>query len=194
MDYNKRLSSISQYFRDILLSGFSIKNFLFSKKNGISSQTQERIMLSVTKVNGCKICSYYHATEALKNGLDESEIKQLLEDNDSFPDKDAIAIAFAIHYADYKGKPLKENIEQLIKCYGKKTALSIIGICRQIMIGNTLGIAADTFRLRLKGKKVKGSSFFREIFIFVITVLIIPFYILAILVGFITPTNLQLNK
>jgi len=35
-------------------------------------------MLAVTAANGCRYCSYFHARQALKNGVGQEEIDQLL--------------------------------------------------------------------------------------------------------------------
>ena len=38
----------------------------------------ERVMLAVTEVNGCEICSYAHTRRALEAGLSDAEVRELL--------------------------------------------------------------------------------------------------------------------
>ena len=39
----------------------------------------ERIMLGVTQVNGCLLCSYAHTKMALELGMKEKQIEELLD-------------------------------------------------------------------------------------------------------------------
>ena len=39
------------------------------KENDINGQFIKRIMLAVTQVNGCRMCSYHHTKEALRLGM-----------------------------------------------------------------------------------------------------------------------------
>ena len=54
----------------ILYQGFSTVKYMFkAKKNKeLSPDFIERIMLAVTEVNGCAICSYAHTKMALEAG------------------------------------------------------------------------------------------------------------------------------
>lgn len=44
-------------------------NKLYKKQNGMNFKFKERIMLAVTEVNGCIMCSYVHTKLSLKAGL-----------------------------------------------------------------------------------------------------------------------------
>ena len=71
------------------------------KKKLVSRAFQKRIMLVVTEVNGCQLCSYWHTREALKSGMPEEEIKNMLSGNlENIPQEEAIALFFAQHYAE----------------------------------------------------------------------------------------------
>lgn len=145
-----------------------MRTFKFLKKSKQSKQLSphfiERIMLAVTEVNGCEVCSYAHTKIALEQGMDEKEIKQLLSGaTDGIPDEEMKAIMFAQHYADTKGNPTKESWVRILSAYGEKTALGILGAIRMIMIGNSFGIALSAFKSRLKGKPIKKSSLFYEL-------------------------------
>jgi AhpD family alkylhydroperoxidase len=124
----------------------------------------ERIMLAVTEVNGCELCSYAHTKWALEAGLGDDEIRQLLSGvSDDIPSEELPAILFAQHYADTKGNPGKESWERIAEVYGQAKALGILGAVREIMIGNIYGAAASAFLSRLKGKPYQNSSPFKEL-------------------------------
>ena len=102
----------------------------------------ERIMLAVTEVNGCEVCSYAHARIALEKGLRAEEVRMLLAgDAGAIPADEAIAIAFAQHYADSRGNPTRESWQRLVETQGSAKALGILGAARTMMIGNAYGIA-----------------------------------------------------
>lgn len=57
----------------------SIRMLSSAKKKGLlSPQFIERIMLAVTEVNGCEVCSYAHTKMALEAGMSNEEIKNML--------------------------------------------------------------------------------------------------------------------
>jgi AhpD family alkylhydroperoxidase len=153
-------------FYDVLCKGIRTYRYLkrSKKHEQLSIQFIERIMLAVTEVNGCEVCSYAHTKIALEQGMSEKEIKQLLSGTtDGTPAREMKAILFAQHYADTKGNPTKLAFDQLLNAYGEQRSFGILGAIRMIMIGNSYGIALSAFKSRLKGKSVKESSLFYEI-------------------------------
>ena len=44
----------------------------------ISKPFSESVSLAISQVNGCKLCSYTHAKNALKAGMSEDEVEFLL--------------------------------------------------------------------------------------------------------------------
>jgi AhpD family alkylhydroperoxidase len=134
------------------------------KMNRISSHFIERIMLAVTEVNGCEVCSYAHTKIALEQGMSDEEIKRLLSGvTEGISDDEMTAIVFAQHYADTRGNPSKEAWNRVVQEYGTEKALGILGVIRTIMIGNIYGIALSAFRSRIKGKKIEKTNLFYEI-------------------------------
>ena len=136
-----------------------------AKKSGeLGQEFVERIMLAVTEVNGCELCSYAHTKWALEAGLSDDEIRQILSGvSANIPAEELPAILFAQHYADAKGKPDKEAWARVVEVYGQTKALGILGAVREIMIGNIYGAAASAFRSRLKGKPYHNSNLFKEL-------------------------------
>jgi len=183
MEYNKRLASVSDAMRYYLKASYYMFSLMIRNKKVINEKFVERIMLAVTQVNGCKICSQAHAKMALKSGLSEKEISKMLSDEENeTPEEEAVGVIFATHYADTNGKPDKDALKRLYKKYGRHNAKAIIATCTIIMIGNTMGIAQDTFNRKFKREKT-GSSIFRELGIFIGAIVSIPFDILAFFLG-----------
>ena len=136
-----------------------------SKEEGLMDQKFiERIMLAVTEVNGCEVCSYFHAKMALESGIGNEELQSILSgDSGAFPPEESAALLFAQHYADTRGKPSKPSWDRIIKEYGEEKALGVLGAIRIIMVGNIFGLPLSALKRRFKGKPVPSSSFFYEI-------------------------------
>ncbi|NLY81779.1 MAG: carboxymuconolactone decarboxylase family protein [Clostridiales bacterium] len=175
MEYNKRIATAGDYFRYYFASAYSVFSLATSNRKKLPHDFIERIMLAVTEVNGCKVCSQAHAKMALESGMTEEEINALLSnDKEKVPEYQSIGIMFATHYADSDGRPDEEAVERLKEKYGRKLSKSIIATCRMIMIGNVLGIAIDTFK---QGSRV------RELTIFIGSILLLPLYLVTVIAG-----------
>jgi len=77
--FSKRIHTVKEfmYHLDLLISHpAAIKKA--NKNSDIHRKFIERIMLAVTQVNGCRLCSYAHTKIALENGLEQNEISALL--------------------------------------------------------------------------------------------------------------------
>jgi AhpD family alkylhydroperoxidase len=161
--YNRRYSVREAYW--ILYRGLrSLPHLVKAKRDGdLGGAPAERIMLAVTEVNGCAVCSYAHARIALEKGLRAEEVRMLLAgDAGAIPADEAIAIAFAQHYADTRGNPTRESWQRLVETQGSAKAQGVLGAARMMMIGNAYGIALSALVSRLKGRPVAGSCLFRE--------------------------------
>lgn len=173
--YNKTYSLKEAY--TTLYKGLRTLKYLRenSKNNQISSQFKERIMLAVTEVNGCEICSYGHTKFALEEGMSNEEIKSILTGNlEKIPSDEMPAILFAQHYADTKGHPTKEAWNRIVLEYGEEKALGILGAIRMIMVGNAYGIAISALKNRIKGEKSGKTSLSYELKIILSFILALP--------------------
>lgn len=133
--------------------------FLARTRLGRDRQFTERIMLAVTEVNGCELCSFAHARFALAAGLSEGEIRGLLGGvAQGVPDDQLAAIAFAQHYAGTRGRLDAHAWQDLVDVYGEAEALGILGAVRIMMWGNAAGIPWSALRSRLMGVPYPGSS------------------------------------
>ena len=83
-------------------------------------------MLAVTSVEGCRYCSYFHSKLALKGGINQEEIGQLLSgDFHGCPEEEALAVLYAQHWADSNACPDSETVEKLKETYGSEKAEAI---------------------------------------------------------------------
>lgn len=147
------------------------------KKTPLSFAFVERLMLAVTQVNGCAICSYQHTAEALKAGLSAEEIREILSGSlESIPPEEGVAVLFAQHYTEAKGRPQKESWLRLVQNYGERKALSILAVIRTIMFGNVFGIPLSSLHNRIRGKKESGVSLVYELGMIL---LVIPFFLIG---------------
>ena len=136
---------------------------------------KERIMMTVTEVNGCRYCSYFHARVALKAGIYKDEIEEILSgDLKSVPKGELAALFFAQHYAETGGYPQPDAIQCMVDTYGEQKMQSILTNIRAIMVGNAWGNMFDALRLRLKGTPVNGSRFWEEVGVVIGFVWLIP--------------------
>ena len=144
----------------------SMPDFKYARHNGLMDDVlQTKIMLAVTEVNGCEMCRVYHTQHAKKIGLEEEDVNQISSGIVINLDDATEAMMFARRYAENDGTYTDENWEHLVKYYGEKKALGILGVTRMIMMGNAMGIAAGNFWSRLKFQPVKGSLLGNELLI-----------------------------
>jgi AhpD family alkylhydroperoxidase len=150
------------FLRDALRS---LRHLIRGRRRGLlTADFMERIMLAVTEVNGCAVCSYAHTKLALAQGMSEQEIAAILSGSHAhLPGEQAVAVLFAQHYADTRGKPSQESWQRLQERYGRETALGILGAVRAIMTGNAAGIPLSAFLSRLRGKPIGKSSLGYEV-------------------------------
>jgi AhpD family alkylhydroperoxidase len=172
----KKHYSLGDYYKALLLLYKGIKYLKRNRKSELIDQAFiERIMLSVTEVNGCALCSYAHTSMALKQGFEQEEIESFLTGNDAYVlPSEAKAILFAQHYADTGGyvDPLAYNA--LIEEYGEEKSHIILAAIKMMMVGNMIGIPMSAFQNRLKGKPYKNSSIFYEIIMMLSSIIFIP--------------------
>ena len=147
------------------------------KNNMLSKQFQERIMLAVTEVNGCEMCSYYHDKEALKSGMSEKDIQNMLKGNlEEISAEESIAIFFAQHYAESSANPDTKAWQRVVEFYGEEKAEIVIAYIKVIMMGNVYGLAAGSFLNRFKRVQVnKKSSIGLELSILLSVIVLFPF-------------------
>ena len=75
----KKLFSVWELYRIMTLAFRSVPLLKHAKAAGeMNKAFLERIMLAVTEVNGCAMCSYFHTRVALESGFSSEEIRNIL--------------------------------------------------------------------------------------------------------------------
>ncbi|CZQ88730.1 alkylhydroperoxidase ahpd core [Trichococcus collinsii] len=175
-EFYKKIYSVGEFY-SILYDGVRTMKYMIKakKKNELSPEFIERIMLGVTEVNGCEVCSYAHTKMALEQGMTAEEIQKLLAGSaDKIPVEEMPAYLFAQHFADRRGYPTEESWDRIVSLYGEDKAKGILGAVRAIMVGNAHGIAISAFMSRLKGKAVKKSSLVYELTMMLSIIVYLP--------------------
>jgi AhpD family alkylhydroperoxidase len=172
----KRLISVWELYRIMMLAFCSIPRLKRAKAAGkMNKAFLERIMLAVTEVNGCALCSYYHTKVALEEGFSAGEIRAML--GGSFadvPPEQLRGVLFAQHYADQRGNPSRESWEKIVADYDETGAYGVLAVTRMIMMGNAVGIPSGSFLLRFRGKADPRSNVFYELLMMLAMVVFIP--------------------
>ncbi|MBN1248115.1 MAG: carboxymuconolactone decarboxylase family protein [Anaerolineae bacterium] len=119
---------------------------------------RERLMLAVTEVNQCRYCAYYHARQALVEGLSEDEIEALAAgDFADSPPGERPALLYAQHWAEADGRPDPAAQVRLEQLYDPATARAIELALRVIRIGNLMGNTWDGILYKLSAGRWGGT-------------------------------------
>ena len=126
----------------------------FSKNKRINKAFRERIMLAISGVNGCAMCSFVHTKLALAEGISAEQIKQLLGGEYSdIPAAEAVGVLYAQSYASGKEVIDPVSFDRLVKEYGEAKAYCILQVCQIITFTTVMGITLDGIKQRLTFKK-----------------------------------------
>ncbi|MBW8382060.1 MAG: carboxymuconolactone decarboxylase family protein [Youngiibacter sp.] len=175
-EFYKKIYSHSEFYKSLYEAVRSIRHLAWARRKELLSQSAiERIMLAVTEVNGCEVCSYAHTKMALEKGMSAKEISDLLSGNaDSVPEDEAIAVFFAQHYADRRGNPTEESWQRLIDQYGDAASKGILDAARIMTAANIHGIALSAMARRLKGSPVSKTGLIYEVSIILSIIAYLP--------------------
>jgi len=153
---------------------------LMRKHKVLNLKWRERIMLAVTEVNNCAMCSYMHTKISLKAGMSPEEIKNILAGElKDVPANEVTSVMFAKDYAANKEEidpSFKNKLEQE---YGKTKAFAICKACQMITMTNSMGINMKHLRDTLMFKHKKGSNVLNEILVPLSTMILFPILVLV---------------
>lgn len=179
--FEKRIHSSSAFtltMRDIFDHLKDLQGAVRRKQ--VDEKFAEKIMLVVSRVNGCRYCIYGHSRAALSSGVSEEELQMLLSgDLGIFPREETVALIFAQHYAESCEHPDPVGWQRLVDCYGLQTAQDILAYLRMITMGNLLGNTFDALLSRLVGKPAPGSRFWSEAGVLIKAVVVFPIGMLS---------------
>ncbi|MGB4406859.1 MAG: carboxymuconolactone decarboxylase family protein [Sphaerochaeta sp.] len=148
---SSRLFTVDEGYKHLVLLFRTVRYVSKARKhNLLDKQFMERIMLGVTQVNGCLLCSYAHAKMALELGMQEKQIEELLDGElGNVPIEQLKAVLFAQNYAETKGRPSKMAWDEIVHVYGEDVAKGILGAIRIMMVGNIWGIVIGLLKDRI---------------------------------------------
>jgi AhpD family alkylhydroperoxidase len=110
----------------------------------VSRTLAEKIQLAVTGVNQCRYCAFAHTRLALRQGVSTLEIAALLgRDLSAVAPAEAVALAFAQHYAATGGRPGAHALRRLHAVYGRSAGQDIASYTRFIQWANLTGNMVD---------------------------------------------------
>jgi len=116
----------------------------------ISNAFRERLMLTVTEVNGCRYCQYAHAKMALDVGLSQEEIKTLSTGIfHHCPPEEVPALLYTQHWAETNANPEMETRQNVIEIYGQEKVRAMEMAMQMIRMGNLLGNTWDYFLFQI---------------------------------------------
>ena len=176
--FDKRIINLKTQNEDIKKFVAHSDAFVEAQLNPVISKPfGESVSLAISQVNGCKLCSYTHAKNALKAGMSEEEVAFLMS-GDGFknaPQDQLEALLFAQHYADTNGDPDAEAKQKLVDTYGEEKTKDIMSHILMMTLTNLHGNVMEAFTLRLKGKAVSYSNIWQEIAVSINFFKIMPF-------------------
>jgi AhpD family alkylhydroperoxidase len=121
----------------------------------VDQDLRKRLMLAVTSVNRCRWCSWAHARGALKQGIPEGQVDELLCGTvDDCPEEELAALLYAIHWAETDGHPDAEARHAVVERYGAERTDAIDRALATIRAGNLLGNSFDYVFFRLSGGRL----------------------------------------
>ena len=175
MKKEPRYFTVSEFNRITANMAYALLKFR-KERRLLSKALEKQIMLAVSEVNSCRICSYVHTQALLKEGASEEELASLLSGTITSLNKEHhTAILFAEHYADTTGNYDQDTFAALVRDYGYEKAVGIVATIEIIMFGNANGIAFTNLANRLRFRRNKNSKLLTELYTGPFAYLFLPF-------------------
>jgi AhpD family alkylhydroperoxidase len=186
MKYNIQKSRhFSFFYHQRLIFNASLafaENTYLKKRKLLNLQWKERLMLAVTEVNQCTMCSWMHTNIALKAGIKDEEIKKILSGSyDEIPETQLLSILYAQDFANRKEVINPEFKTKLVETYGIPRSRMIQNVISVITMTTSMGIAIGKLKATFTFNHVKGSNILSEILIPLSTMVMFPLYTLVAL-------------
>ena len=149
--FRKRTYTPRTFVHDLRNVLAHLPSFRETARSGrVSRSFAEKIMLAVTQVNGCRYCAYGHTRTALRSGVAPEVIAQILAgDLEGLAEEEAVALAFAQHWAETEGHPDPDAERRFRAYYGPQVSTDILNWMRMIQMGNLMGNTFDALLYRL---------------------------------------------
>ncbi len=186
--FNKRLFTLATFVasvRDLFAHLDDLHGAVRQRR--VSRAFSEKIMLTVTRVNGCRYCSYAHTRMALKSGIHETELLQLMGGEfKGVPAHEVTALLFAQHYAEQHDRFEPDAWQRLVDVYGSEAARDMLAYIRMITFANLIGNTFDAVLSRFAGRPAPDSRFLEEISVLLLTLGLLPISVLVLIVRRVT--------
>lgn len=181
--FNKRLFTLATFtasVRDLFAHLDDLRGAVRQRR--VSRALAEKIMLTVTRVNGCRYCSYAHTRMALKSGIDEAALLQLMSGEfKDVPAREVMALTFAQHYAEQRDRFEPDAWQRLAEVYGAEAARDMLAYIRLITFANLIGNTFDAVLSRFGGRPAPSSRFLEEISVLWLTIGLLPISALVLI-------------
>lgn len=169
----RRTYRFVEFVRDSLALLVRLPLLVRARLRGLVSHAfEEKLMLTVTAVNGCRYCAWFHEREAARSRVPPEEIRSLLAGAIDRPvgGGEAVGLVFAQHFARSGGRPDPEAVAALREAYGPDVAGDILLFLRLIMLGNLAGNTFRAFVERARGRRAGAPGLWDELLVFLVTV------------------------
>ena len=124
-----------EVFPDLLFMLTNMTKLTKVYAGGLPPDLRERLMVAAAAVYGCRFCSWLHAREALRIGVDREELTALVGGViEGCPEEYSIAVLYAQHWAESNAHPDSEAVHRLEEFYGKESANLVNVVLRPIRL------------------------------------------------------------
>jgi AhpD family alkylhydroperoxidase len=165
----RRTYRFLDFARDLLALAGKLPALLRARRRRkVSKEFEKKLMLTVTAVNGCRYCSWFHARDALRCGLTADEIESLASgaiDRRVLPGE-APGLVYAQHFAESGRNPHAEATARLRATYGDEAAEEILLYLNVISVGNLSGNTFRSFLERVRDRRFLDRGFLSELLVF----------------------------
>lgn len=123
-----------------------------------SRALREKVMLAVTSVNDCRLCSYVHTGLALANGVALDDLQHLLDTGTlgTVQGRDAIAVLFAQHFAETARRPSPAALAALARGFNRYQRLELMAYIHAIYFANLSANSVDAWLAPFSRRKNGG--------------------------------------
>ena len=123
------------FFPDLLFMLRNTTHLTRVYRGGLPPALRERLMVAAAAVYGCRFCSWLHAREALRIGVDKEELARLVGGvMEGCPEEYSIAVLYAQHWAESNAHPDPEAVRRLEETYGIEEAKLVDVVLRPIRL------------------------------------------------------------
>ncbi|MFB6286239.1 MAG: carboxymuconolactone decarboxylase family protein [Candidatus Bipolaricaulia bacterium] len=120
------------------------------RRDNVDAVLREKIMLTVSVVNGCRYCVRVHTGQAARTGVPHETILDLREQRleRAAREGERPALRFARRYAEASENPAPDAWAALREAYDTATVADIVSYIRGIYFFNLVGNTLDFLRAR----------------------------------------------